>query len=160
MFRKTGWAAAALAAASAVACTPRQPEADAHEALRAALTGASRAQGCALELWSAADRDPGATAALLGLEPIALAPWGGAGRGKGAVREAVLSRAAVAQDAARAARSLALLGAYASADQDALRREKIAGSLAASDALCRAAERARGQVLAAPREARADRQLH
>jgi DNA-binding transcriptional regulator YdaS (Cro superfamily) len=152
MSRSIGWCAAALAAAVAVGCKAPPNGPDGHEALSAALTGAARARGCAAELWRAAEVDPGATATLLGVEPATLAPWGGAARGAAAVREAILARAASAQDAARAARSLALLGAYASAEQEALRREKIARSLADSSALCRAADGARGGLLAQRRE--------
>jgi hypothetical protein len=147
MSRQMMWVAAALAAAGA-GCAPPRTSADAHEGVHAALTGASRAQACAAELWRAADLDPEATARLLTVEPVALAPWGGAARGKQAIREVILARAASAQDDARAARSLALLGELASAEQAALREQKIARSVAASSALCAAADDARTGLLA------------
>jgi hypothetical protein len=141
------WSAAILAACGA-ACTPPRTGADAHEGVHAALAGASRAQACAAELWRAADLDPEATARLLAVEPATLAPWGGAARGKQTVREVILARAASAQNDARAARSLALLGELASAEQQALREQKVARSVAASSALCAAADGARTELLA------------
>ena len=151
MSRHVLWVAAILAAGGA-GCAPPRTRADAHEGVHAALAGASRAQACAAELWRAADLDPEATARLLAVEPAALAPWGGAARGKQTVREVILARAVSAQDDARAARSLSLLGELASAEQLALRDRKIAGSVAASSALCAAADGARTVLLArAPR---------
>jgi hypothetical protein len=141
--------AAALAAATAAGCAPPPRSGpDAHEELHAALAGARHAQACAAELWRATDLDPVETARLLAIEPAALAPWGGAPRGKEEIRGAILARAAAAEDDARAARSLALLGEHASAVQDALRREKIARSVAVSSALCDAADGARTGLLA------------
>jgi hypothetical protein len=148
MRRTITWSAAALAAVLAPGCAPPREEPDAHQPLHAALSAATQAQACAAELERAVEDDPIATAALLRVEPVALAPWGGAGRGRAALREVVLARAASARDAARAARSLALLGEGASAQQDALRRERIAASLAASSALCAAASEARGGLIA------------
>lgn len=141
--------ATALAAATAAGCTPAPRSGpDAHEELHAALAGARRAHACVAELWRAADLDPAETARLLAIEPATLAPWGGAARGKEELREAILARAAAAEDDARAARSLALLGEHASAVQDALRREKVARSVAISSALCDAADGARTGLLA------------
>lgn len=148
MIGETRWVAAALAATVAIGCRPPAAAPDAHVPLSAALTGAARAQRCAVELWRAAELDPRGTAAAVGVAPAALAPWGGAARGAVAVQEAILARAAAARDAARAARSLSLLGEYASPQQEALRREKILRSLAESSALCSAADDVRGGLLA------------
>jgi hypothetical protein len=135
--------AATLTVTGGAGCTPPKAAADAHEGIHEALTKARRAQDCAAELWRAADLDPDATARLIAVEPAALAPFGGAVRGKQAIREVILARAASALSDAQAARSLALLGENASSEQEALRREKLARSLAVSSALCVAAEVAR-----------------
>jgi hypothetical protein len=139
--------AAILAVTGGAGCAPPQPGADSHEVIHVALTQARRAQHCAAELWRAADLDPEATARLIAVEPAVLAPWGGAQHGKQAIREIILARAASALSDARAARSLSLLGEYASSEQEALRREKLARSLVASSAICVAADAARTGLL-------------
>jgi hypothetical protein len=132
---------------SGAACTPAR-QADDPAPVEAALTAARRARDCAAELWRAADLDPAATARLLEIAPADVAPWGGAARGKQAVRETILARAtATAQDAG-AARSLALLGEQATAEQAALRRERVSRTLASASALCAAADGARSGLLA------------
>lgn len=142
---------AALCAAMA-GCSAPPVGPDAHVPLADALASAARAQGCAAELVQAVERDPAVTAAQAGVEPAALAPWGGPSRGRDALRDAIRARAASARESARAARSLSLLGEHASAQQEALRREKIARSLADSAALCGAADGVRGGLLAQRRE--------
>jgi hypothetical protein len=142
------WWVAAIIAVGGNGCTPARAGTEAREGVHAAVTGALRARACAAELWRAADLDPEATARLLAVEPAALAPWGGAAKGKQTVREVILARAASVQDDASAARSLSLLGEYASAEQQALRDQKIARSVAASAALCAAADGARTGLLA------------
>jgi hypothetical protein len=139
--------AALIAATASAACAPARPAAD-RVPVEAALAAASRARDCAAELWRAADLDPEATARLLGIPPAEVAPWGGAARGKGAVREAILARARATAEDARAARSLALLGEYASDEQVTLRRERVARSVAVASALCAAADVARSDLLA------------
>jgi hypothetical protein len=141
-------AVAIVAGAGGAGCTPPRTAAGAHGEIQEALTEAGRAQGCAAELSRAADVDPEATAELIAVEPAALAPWGGALHGKQAIREVILARAASALSDARAAHSLALLGEYASSEQEALRREKLARSLVVSSALCVAADVARNRQLA------------
>jgi hypothetical protein len=138
---------AALIATASAACAPARPAAD-REPVEAAVAAASRARDCAAERWRAADLDPEATARLLALPPAEIAPWGGAARGKAAVREAILARARATAEDARAARSLALLGEYASAEQVTLRRERVARSVAGASALCAAADGARSGLLA------------
>ncbi len=138
--------AALVAATSWTGCTPART--DGPERLAAALAGAERAQGCAVELWKAANLDPEETARLLRLEPAALAPWGGATRGAGAVRTAILERARSARANAFVARGLASLADVASSDQVALSRQKIEESLTASRALCDAADELRTGPLA------------
>lgn len=147
MFRQVELVAA-LAATVTIGCAPQPAGPDAHEAVEAALSGAARARACAFELAQAVDEDASAAAAALHVEPAALAPWGGAERGKEALRGIILARAAAAQDAARAARSLSLLGELASPQQHALRRARIAESLGVSSALCEASAGVRGGLLA------------
>jgi hypothetical protein len=152
MIRHAKVIAAALAATLVAGCKPPGEGVDAHAPLHGALSAAGRAQACAAELTQAVDDDARGTAAALQVEPVALAPWGGAERGKAELRALIRARAAAARDAARAARSLSLLGEYASAQQEALLRERIAASLATSSALCGAAAEVRGGLLAQRRE--------
>ena len=138
--------AALVAATASAACEPARPAAD-REPVEAALAAASRVGDCAAELWRAADLDPEATARLLAIPAAEVAPWGGAARGKELVREVILARAGAAAADAQAARRLALLG-DASAEQVALRRERVARSIAGASALCAAADGARNGMLA------------
>jgi hypothetical protein len=119
---------------AAAAHGPRDPG----ERLGEVQAQAELAAHCAGELQQLVDEDPAGAARLLSLEPIRLAPYGGAARAPSVVREAIVERLSVARANASAARTLAAVAADAPQARE-LSRERAAASLAASGGLCRAA---------------------
>ncbi|HEX9242877.1 MAG TPA: hypothetical protein VF875_10600 [Anaeromyxobacter sp.] len=137
----SGWSwAAALAAAMVCGSCARSADAPDVRGDRLAdvEAGAELAAHCAGELQQLVDEDPADAARFLLIEPIRFAPHGGAARAGAAVRQEIADRLSAARANAAAARTLAAVGADTPHASE-LSRERAARSLAASDALCRAA---------------------
>jgi hypothetical protein len=130
--------AAALAAAVVCGGCARSEARDPGERLGEVLAEAELAAHCAGDLQRLVDEDPAEAARLLAIEPIRLAPYGGAARAPSAVREVIVERLSAARTNASAARTLAAVAAD-SPQAGMLLRERATLSLAASGALCRAA---------------------
>jgi hypothetical protein len=136
---RSALAAALAAALICLACAraPDERERERGERLAAMEAAVELASDCAGELQSLVDEDPAAAARVLAIEPIRLAPYGGAARAPDAVREEISGRLGAARADASAARTLATLDDEPRAAE--LSRERATRSLAEAERLCRAA---------------------